>query len=62
MRGPGWNYVETHTYGEDESDIAIVHDHNQLQDEQKLTVVWQDNTPFMYRWNLNGVYDIQLYH
>ena len=62
MRGPSWNYVESHTYGKDGSDFGIVHHGSQLQDK-KIIIVWQDGKKFTYQWDhVDGRYDIQLLH
>ena len=62
MRGPSWNYINTHTYGKDKSDFGIVDNCNHLQDEKKITIVWQDGKKFAYHWDDDGLYGIQLLH
>ena len=63
MRGPSWNYNKlVHCYGKNESDTGIVRDHHPLQEQQCITVAWQDKRSFMYKWDDEGMFDIQLFH
>jgi uncharacterized protein YbaR (Trm112 family) len=63
MRGPGWNYDETvHSYGANTTDVAIIAHHNALQTEKEVTVRWSDENLFRYKWDRDGIFDIQIYH
>ena len=63
MRGPSWNYDETiHGYGASTSEVAVVRNHNTLQDDKTITARWEDGKGFQYRWGAGGMYDIQMHH
>jgi uncharacterized protein YbaR (Trm112 family) len=63
MRGPCWNYDETeHSYGASITDVAIITSHVRLLTEKLVTVRWSDGKLFCYRWDSDGMFDIQIYH